>query len=171
MDIKTKTILDKKRLNAFYDYALGSRKLFWIALGAINAGVLFDLLISIGAPELLGEALGLLPAVLIVDALYALFFLIARLEASRSRSLNSTVNYTFAPEGFSEETVNDNYKESSEVKYSALVKVVKNKNDLYLFIARNMAHIVDLSELSEDEVLALKAFVTADLPQGKIKWK
>ncbi|MBQ2242166.1 MAG: YcxB family protein, partial [Clostridia bacterium] len=60
---------------------------------------------------------------------------------------------------------------SGTIKYPAIIKVGKKDDDVYLFISKRQGYIVDVSALSEIELLALKALVTAHLPARKVKWK
>ena len=61
--------------------------------------------------------------------------------------------------------------EVSELKYGALKKIGKKGNQLYLFIAYQEAYLVDLKDVSPEEIESLKNILYKNVPLKKIKWK
>ena len=51
-----------------------------------------------------------------------------------------------------------------------MVKYIKNKNDLYLFVSARQAWIVDMSALDAQQVQDLKALLEQKIVSEKNKW-
>ena len=98
-------------------------------------------------------------------------FVLPRLTANKSPSINAVLDYVFKDGEMSASVETSKESANSTIKYSAIIKVGKKDDDLYLFISQRQGYVVDISALSEIEVLALKALVTSHLPARKVKWK
>ena len=171
MDIKNMTVYTKERLIRFSDYFARTKLPMWIIYAVLTlfiiAGDVF--LLSQGA---LTDHMILLSAIaLMIDLMMVfLFVVMPRLTVNKTNTINACLNYSFGEEEVALESEGKLFRDSSSFKYQAIVKVGKYKDDVYLFISKRQAYIVDLSSMSEDDVLALKARLTLKVSPDKIKW-
>ena len=172
MEIKVTTVHNKKRMIKYSDYFAGMRKPFLIFDLICTVVLLACDVFLIMLSALTFELILMTALVIFVDLLMvASFWVIPRIAIKKSHNTDAVLSYVFCDDGADFTAESMMIKESGSFKYPAIIKVCKNDTDVYLFISKRQAYIVDISELSEIETLAFKALVTAHLPARKVKWK
>lgn len=172
MKIESTTVYTKKRLLRFSDYNASSRTLFWCAVVLINLCVFFSVLHSALTFTVSSMDVFMTVYIVLMDILLpCLYFLLPRVTVKKAKNMNADVNYAFEDEGLSLNVKTEQISESSSVKYAALYKVAENKQDLYLYMARNKGFIVDISAFTAEQKASLKAALVNSLGEKKVKWK
>lgn len=154
------------------DYYWSQRKLFWGIM------IFYTLVIAactafLAMHDTLTDTIKFCCFMIAVMDIVLLFsaFVAPRLKVNKSNALDATLNYTFKDVEVAVNVDSKDITDSATIKYSAFVKVGKNGDDVYLFISNRQWYTVDLSSLTDLEVLALKSLVTSHLPPKKVKWK
>ena len=171
MELKISTVYTKQRLLRFNDYFWMQRKVFFsfMAVCTLFIWACVGLLAFVDALTDTVVLCGVMVTFMDLAYLFGAFVL-PRLT-KKSPSVDAVLTYVFKDGEINifAETAQEN--STVTMKYPAIIKVGKKDDDVYLFISKRQGYIVDVSELSEIELLALKALVTAHLPGGKVKWK
>ncbi len=172
MELKISTVYTKQRLLRFNDYFWMQRKGFFATL-AVCTLIVWGCALFLSIFDALSDTIRLCCGMVTVLDVTLLFsaFVIPRLTVKKSPTIDAVMGYCFNEEAMNISAETNTENASVTLKYSAIVKVGKKNDDVYLFISARQAYIVDVSELSEIELLALKALVTAHLPARKVKWK
>ncbi len=172
MPINLKTVYTKERLLRFNDYLVRSKKFFW---GFMILTSLLMLAMSVFALRIAAmnwEMIICLCTVLAIDLISVFGYLILpRITVGKQKNLDIEIEYSVGDDGIEIKAANEYGDEHSNVRYSALNRVRVNREDLYLFVGRYQAFILDLSRLSGAERLALRTLLMAKLPEKKIKWE
>lgn len=172
MPIEIKTVYTKERLLRFSYYVFGRKlilNILYLILGifallTLIAGAILDVLT-------IEIALMLSVGLLIVLAYFLLNLLLPQILVRKANNLNTDINYSFSEENLSIIAENSLINENTNIKYDIFKKIVKYKNELYLFIEKYQAFIVDLSETDEEIVSTLKALLSTKVAHKKFKWK
>ena len=172
MPIEIKTVYTKERLLRFSYYVFGRKlilNILYLILGifallTLIAGAILDVLT-------IEIALMLSVGLLIVLAYFLLNLLLPLILVRKAKNLNTDINYSFSEENLSIIAENSLINENTNIKYDIFKKIVKYKNELYLFIEKYQAFIVDLSETDEEIVSTLKALLSTKVARKKFKWK
>ena len=172
MELKISTVYTKQRLVRFNDYFWAQRKGFF-ATFVVCTLLVWGCAIFLSIFDALSDTIRLCCGMVTVLDITLLFsaFLIPRLTVKKSPTINAVMGYSFNEEEMKITAETNTENASVTLKYAAIVKVGKKNDDLYLFISARQAYIVDVSALSEIELLALKALVTSHLSARKVKWK
>ena len=115
-------------------------------------------------------AMGVL--VIFIDLLLvAVTWIVPRIAIKKAHNRDAVLNYVFREDGadFTAEAMM--MTSSGSFKYPAIIKVCYNDPDIYLFISKRQAYIVDTTEMDDAELYALRSLVTKHLPARKVKWK
>ena len=172
MELKVSTVYTKQRLVRFNDYYWMQRKAFF-AFMAGGTLLIWACVAFLAFMNALSETVAFCGVmVTLMDAAYLFAaFLLPRLTANKATSIGAVLDFVFKDGEMDIVAETNKERSTSTIKYPAIVKVGKKKNDVYLFVSKRQGYIVDTSELSEIELLALKALVTSHLPARKVKWK
>ncbi len=172
MEIKITTLQDKKRLIRFSDYFAKMKKSYFIVYALLTLWIfILDAYLYL-KDALSFELIAMAVLVVIIDLmLVAVYWIVPRIALGKAHNRDAVLSYVFREDGvyFTAEAMM--MKNSGSFDYHAIIKVCKNGGDVYLFISKRQAYIVDVSELSEVELFAFRAYVTDHLPDKKIKWK
>lgn len=166
------TVYTRERLLRFNSYVARSKTALWWIIGICT-------LIVIACTAWLhywgladSESDRHLLYILLLDGLFLFLYLVLpRFTVKKQRSLNATVTYTFEQEQFRLAASGPLAEETATIRYGALRSIAKNKTELYLFVSRAQAYVVDLSALSEQELAGLKALLEGTVKPRKFKWK
>lgn len=171
MPIETTTVYTKERLLRFQNYVLASKKPLWIvsavatAIIAVCAVLTFVLLWDIqGAIKLFG-------LLLIELCIPLIYIVIPRLSIKKAKNLNAEVHFSFDETAVHTQASSAIGNENASVFYTALHKIGKKDNDLYLFLDASRAFLIDLSTLSAEQVQTLKDLLKPHFKPKKFKWK
>lgn len=172
MELKISTVYTKERLLRFNDYYWMQRKAFFAFMAGCTL-LVWACVAFLAFMNALSETVAFCGAmVTLMDAAYLFAaFLLPRLTANKATSIGAVLDFVFKDGEMDIVAETNKERSTSTIKYPAIVKVGKKKTDVYLFISKRQGYIVDTSELSEIELLALKALVTSHLPARKVKWK
>ncbi len=172
MELKISTVYTKQRLVRFNDYFWAQRKGFF-ATFAVCTLLVWGCTLFLSIFDALNDTVRLCCGMVTVLDVTLLFsaFVLPRLTVKKSPTIDAVMGYCFNEEAMNISAETNTENASVTLKYPAIVKVGKKNEDLYLFISARQAYIVDTSELTEIELLALKALVTSHLPARKVKWK
>lgn len=172
MEIKNTTVYTKKRLVAYNHYVNFSQKLIRVGFPIAAAIALLGCLAACAGDEVNYDLMRYSAYLILFELVFlSIIYFTPILAVKKSPGFESKVEYTFYDDYFLALTESQNMSDRSEIKYEMLTGVSKNKGDLYLFISNIQAHLVDVSEMSEDELLALRAILLKKLDMKKIKWK
>lgn len=171
MEIKVTTVQDKKRLIRYSDYYAKMRKSYFITYAVLTLWIfILDAYLYV-KDALTFELIAMGALAVVLDLiLIAAFWIVPRIAIRKSPSFNAVLSYVFREDGadFTAEAMM--MKNSGSFKYPAIIKVCYNEPDIYLFISKRQAYIVDTTELSETELYALRGLVSSHLPPRKVKW-
>lgn len=172
MELKISTVYTKERLLRFNDYYWMQRKAFFAFMAGCTL-LVWACVAFLAFMNALSETVvfcGVM--VTLMDAAYLFAaFLLPRLTTNKATSIGAVLDFVFKDGEMDIVAETNKERSTSTIKYPAIVKVGKKKTDVYLFVSKRQGYIVDTSELSEIELLALKALVTSHLPARKVKWK
>lgn len=170
MPIEINTVYDKKRILAFNDFIAKSKIALWIYMGICTLIVLAGSVYIALLDRMSGAVYVAICAVVILDALAAFMYIAyPRITLNKNKNVGTVIKYTFRDGCFTIEAENPNVQESSTVKYAAIQRVRQGGGDIYLFMSKLQAFIVDTSALSEPELEALKALLKNNIDSKKIK--
>ena len=168
MKLTARTVNNKERLIRFSNYA-GLHKLgLWLALLAATVFVTIPFVLQftgqgIDARVIIGFCL-----VTGLDFFYvSSYFIIPRATLKKSPLLGVTIVFTFLDSIFAMDALTKKGSDRSTFRYSDLVKIAESKEDLYLYITKNQAFIVDKSNFTEEELSELKAYIKSKIPSTK----
>ncbi len=72
-------------------------------------------------------------------------FVLPRFTINKALGLNANIIFEFQEDTFKISAETKNGTESSELNYSAIVKFMESKQDIYLFISKRQGYILDKS--------------------------
>lgn len=171
MEIKLSTVHTKERLIRYSDYFAKTRIPYWVGYAVCTLLILVMDAFLIILDAFTAEMIFLTALTVMVDLLMVFMFFIApRITINKSGTLNAVLHYSFGTSEVCFEAETPMMKDSGSLKYPAIIKVCRNNDDVYLFISKRQAYIVDISTLSDAEIDLFKSLVTGHLPKKMIKW-
>lgn len=150
-NIQIRTAYTCDRLLRFQKHQLKKRK------GDILTGILaLDIVLCI--------ILNVDPAFVILSGVILAFFVYLRIlilinnkrALKKARSMNTVCIFTFTEENIHVDADSSLAHESSDVKYTGIVKVHETPDDIYLFLTNNHAYILDKSDVLSGSVDLLR---------------
>ena len=163
MYFSNKTIYDKKRLVRFNDFCVLKKRVFWGFMIICSTLVLLTYVFSVIAIPDNNDTITFLSIIsLAYDAIILMcYFVFPRISIKKSPAFNAETSFEFDEDGFKVCANTSNLKESTELKYSSLVKVMEGKQDIYLFISKRQGYIIDKSGFTagnpEDFIIFLQS--------------
>lgn len=172
MPIEVKTVYTRETLLRFSDYLALRKRALWVLMLLCSAVVLY---LCVYAAMIVGwdsDFTWYIVFILLWDVLFVfLNFGLPRITVKKAKNLNAAVSYVFAEEQIEINAISQHSTDHSIAQYSLVTKVLKSKQYLYLMLEWNQGFIVDLSELSDDQLSQLRQLLESKLPVKKIKWK
>jgi len=174
MRITNTTIQSAETLIEFNRQHMRKNPLFWVSF--ILGGFYIILVVAInvlwlllyGEPYVDSLLTICLIAILVMDLYLVLFYaFILKLMVKKSPSLDAKVEYVFTPEAFEDHTVSDKINTSSTIQYTMIRRARETKNFFYLYIASNVAHIVDKRGFTEGTAQDLRFLLIQQLDPKK----
>ena len=162
MYFSNKTIYDKKRLIRFNDFCMLRKGILWGFIIFVAICVLLQYLSSaLLSPNGVGDPrLAILYLIFLVLVVFV-YFVFPRLGRKKSPAFNAETSFEFGEDGFKVCANTSNLKETADLKYSSLVKVMEGKQDIYLFISKRQSYIIDKSGFTagnpEDLIIFLQS--------------
>ena len=175
MEIKTKTEYTVERLIKFNTVHAFKNKLIWVIYIGFTSLILAGTIATVVKGIKTGNYGGLLMYVLVLAAAIAYDtyvviknFVIPRKKIKEAPIVGATFKVIFREDGievFGHLKSNDSHSAHS---YLSLETVIKKGNELYLYVNKNNAYIVDASPILESELLQIKEAVTKKVKN--VKW-
>ena len=172
MDIKVKTLYDRKTLLDFNSYYVMKKAVLMWVIAISNVLIIAEWITLLALSADIGKVMYVISAlILAIDVFYFfLYFILPRTSVKKNKLLGTVLNYNFRDGGFFVKAKNKYIDEELTIRYSEIVEVGRGKRDLYLFLAANQAYIVDLTEVSAEDKAALKEKLLIYVSAKKIKW-
>ena len=161
MRFSATTVYSRDKLADFNKFVALEKKWFWLFLTVCTLVTLssFILLLSLGTFDktvLFGVVI-----VAFIDVFYiAVTFVVPKITVKRSPVLDAEIKFEFHNDFFSINAVTKTGRESAEHRYSAIIKARESKGNIYLYIAKQQAYIVDVSTLEPNSLDDFKIFLT-----------
>ena len=168
MKLTSRTTNDRERLLRFSNY-VGLHK-FWLWIGLLCATVFVTVpfILQFTGAGVDGKVIFAFCLVLVIDAFYLItYFVVPRSSLKRSKLLGVTIVFTFLDSLFAMDALTKNGSDRTTFKYTELVKVAESKNDLYLYITKTQAFIVDKSKFTAEEAKELKSYIQSKIDSKK----
>ena len=146
MKFSNRTVYDKERLIRFNKFVVLKKRfsLVLMIVCTVFVSISFALTLALNSYNstiLLGFAL-----VVVCDIMYAFYILILpRIAINKEISLNADILFEFQEETIKISATTKIGAESSELNYSAIIKVMESNRDIYLYISTRQAYILDKS--------------------------
>ena len=157
MRFSNRTIYDKDRLIRFTNFVVLKKKIFWVIMIVCTVLVSIAFALSLALNSYDPIVLLCFVLVILLDMTYVFCSLILpRFTINKAVALNADIVFEFQDDIFKISATSKNGTESSELNYSALIKVMESNRDIFLFISRAQAYILDKSGFtvgSSDEFL------------------
>ena len=164
MKFSASTVYSYKRLLNFSDYTCLKKKWIWIVMAA--ASIIVSICFSLQF-TLLGYDSTLtfsFCAVILIDLLYSFMcFGLPRITLKKSPALNAQIRFEFYESFYKIEASLSNGNEQSQLNYSALKKVDKTKNSIYLYVSQNQAYIVDKDGFTLGSAEEFMSFISSKI--------
>ena len=172
MPINVTTVYTIEKLLKVNRVIASTKKLFWIIMAICSAVVIGAGIFLWLMDEMSVDIIICVVSVIAIDAIYLFCYLVLpHLTVKKAKNLNTGIKYTFEEDCFRTEAANAYSNETATMQYSILKKILKKDDALYLFITSNMAYIVDISSLSDEQTDLLKGLLGSKLPGKKLKWR
>ncbi|MBQ8880273.1 MAG: YcxB family protein [Clostridia bacterium] len=171
MSIRTESVYTKERLIRFNNYVMLSKKVL-LSLMAIGTLLVYGCVIFMMVNGGLAETVTYSAIFLTLLDVFYIFvsFILPRFTLKKSKTLNAKITCIFNESGFDLSVTSNTFNESSTIRYPTLTQIVKNKNDIYLFIASNQAFITSVDGLREDEIEELRSLLSNSINKKDFKW-
>ena len=160
MNFSNRTVYDKERLIRFSNFVVLKKRVFWILMtvSTVLICAVFALTLAL---KIYNSTIFLCFALVVAaDLTYTFCYLVLpRITINKAPSLNAVVIFEFQEDTFTISATAKNSTESSESNYSALIKVMESKQDLYLYMSPRRACILDKSGFSSGSPSELLEFL------------
>ena len=168
MPIDVSTVYSKDRLLKYNFYVVKQKKVLWsvVMLTAVFAVIQFVF------KHLDDDGKFYISLILIWDALVCfLYFVLPIFLVNKAKNKDIIVHYSFTENEIRSCFDNSLISEARVSKYETIVKLAKNGEDLYLFIDKKHAYLVDISTFDTEQLSKLKVALASKIPAKKFKWK
>ena len=146
MKFSANTTYNLDRLVRFSRYVSIKKRWVWITTGIATAIVSLTFILQLALIGFDATITWAFCGVLFIDTLYAFMcFVLPKITYKKSPALDAVIRYEFYDDTYTITAELKVGKETSELSYSTIKKVMKSNDDIYLFIGPNQAHIVDKS--------------------------
>lgn len=146
MKFSNRTIYDKERLIRFNNFVALRKRFFWIFMIVCTILVSISFALTLALKGYDSTILLCFALIVVVDITYAFCSLILpRITINKAAALNADILFEFQEDTFKISATTKNATESSELNYSALIKVMESSRDIYLYISTRQAYILDKS--------------------------
>ena len=162
MTFSNQTVYDKKRLLSFNTFVALRKRLFWaimiIATILVSATFVFYEVTKTNEQD--NTILACFAIIVVVDLTYVFCtFVLPHFTIKKSPAYDSSISYEFWEDSIKVSVSNPRIKENSEILYSSLVKVMENKQNIFLYISSNQSYILDKSGFTVGDSKELIAFL------------
>lgn len=103
-----------------------------------------------------------------VDVFYILFYtVLLKPIVKKDPMTDAQVDYSFTDECMEDHTTAKNLTQTTSTKYDAIYKVVEGERYFYIYIAKNMAHIIDKNGFKDGSPDMLRLVLAAHVDSKK----
>ncbi|MBE6649250.1 MAG: YcxB family protein [Ruminococcaceae bacterium] len=171
MPIEASSVYTKERILGLSNHVAKNGN-GWIVLLVCNIVVIVCSLGILFTDSFAGEDIFGIVVIAVVDFLWLFIeIILPRVSLKKSPVLNASVNFTFNEEDYCVESQIKDGTTSTKCNYSTIKKVENRKTDVYLFVNRRQAYVVDVSSFSNEKLWIFKDLLYRKIPAQKIKWK
>ena len=168
MNFSANTVYSLDRLVRFSTFISLSKRWVWVFLGVASGFVALTFVLYFALFGFDATVLWSFLGIIFIDALYAfLCFGLPRITYKKSPALDAKIHYEFFNDCYAVTSVLANGNEKSELNYQTVKKVMRYKNDVYLFIGPNQAYIIDTDGFELGSADALVSFIEAKIEARK----
>ena len=160
MRFSASTVYSAEKLLKFNKFTAFEKKWFWLFLFFCTAmcSASFAVLSLRGSFNL--TAFVCLILVSFLDVFYVFVsFALPKISLKKSPTFGATVNFEFYTDSFTVHALTKVGKKSASHRYSSLLKARETENDIYLYIAKQQAYIVDKSSIAPSSIDDFKEFL------------
>ena len=146
MKFSATTVYDEERVLRFNSFVVLKKRVFWSVMIACNILVAISVALCLVLEPQDRTVLGYAALVGFIDVAVAFcFFILPRFTLKKSFALNANVAFIFEEDVFKVFATMKNGTDSAEMNYSAIVKIMESKQDIYIFVSNNQSYILDKS--------------------------
>ena len=146
MKFSNRTVYDKKRLIRFNNFIILKKRFFWALMIVCTVFVLGSVGFTLSLGIYNSTIFFCFALIVLLDITYAFCYLVLpRFTVNKAVALNTNIIYEFQEDSFKISATNKNGIESSELNYLSIIKVMASKCDIYLFVSKHQAYILDKS--------------------------
>ncbi len=171
MPIEARTVYTKERILGLSNH-IAKNGNGWIVLLVCNIVVIVSCLGTFFFDSFATEDIVGLAIFGVIDFLWLLIeIILPRVGLEKSLTYNAAVKFTFNEDNYTVESQLKNGTNSSTSDYFTIKKVENQKTDVYLFVNRRQAFVVDVSDFPPEKLWVFKDLLYRKVPAKKIKWK
>ena len=160
MRFSATTVYSRDRLADFNKFAALEKKWFWIFLSVCTLITLSSFVLLLALGEFSKTVLLGVIIITLIDVFYVLVtFVIPKTAVKKSPALDAEIKFEFHSDFFNVNAVTKTGRESAEHRYSIIIKARESKGNIYLYIAKQQAYIVDVSTLEPASLDDFKTFL------------
>ena len=160
MEILNTTHYDKKRLLKFNSFTVSRNIGIWIIISIATALVSACYVLQFLFLERSTAISFSFFFIIFFDVLYVLMaFVFPAISIKKSKSNNITIHYVFKDNTFFMSAETPIGTEKAELPYGNIIKASEAEDDIYLYIAKNQAYIVDKSGFPDNNLTAFKNLI------------
>ena len=168
MKLSVRTFNDKERLLRFSTFVGLHRIGLWICLGVVSAMVCVPFVLQFTGGGFDGKVTFSFVLISLFDIFYLFtYFVLPRLTIDKMPLLGVTIDFTFLDSLFIMSASSKNGVEESTFRYTDLHGIKEGKEELYLYITKSQAFIVDKTALDEETLKALKDHIKSKMTPQK----
>ena len=160
---------DKEALGGLMRFSVVDKPWKWIIYGALFVASLILMILNIGSQHLPLTIILLLFVVTICSIVLFSYFINPKLKLKAFTDESIILNrFTFEEKVIKIVSESKKKSGSSEIPYSAFVRVDESSTTFYLFVNKTSALIVTKSAITNGDANELKTFLMAKIPNKKI---
>ncbi|MBQ9743149.1 MAG: YcxB family protein [Ruminococcus sp.] len=172
MEFSVVTEYNYKRRVRFTDYYSTHRVILWVLIGIFALyGIYWIRDMILNGVWLYYNLFPLIYCLFFIILLVFSYFILPRIRLRKSDANNLTCTLTFNEDAFVMVTDSPLVQENSRISYEQIYKVAEGKEDMYIFLTKRNALIVDKSGFVQGDESKLKAFLSTKLDKKKIRFK
>lgn len=171
MPVEVSTVYTKERLLDLNRFDIRRKKPFWILMAVCTFIVFIAFLLARTFDEPSPQIDICMLMVIVLDVLYILLLIvIPKIAVKKAKLLDARLQYSFFEDHFEIHAAFEFGEETTTLQYAALTRVDARNGDLYLFISKQQAYIVDLTQMSLEQQYWLRNILQNNLEPKKVKW-
>lgn len=173
MEIVVNTIYTYERLVKFNNFYAKRRKGLWIIMGIFSGLYLLMFLAEYVMFRYVNmDYLMYLLLFLLLTIFYLVMLVVVpRARLKKSKVLGGLTTFTFKDTHFESKHQSALISEVRNNSYELIYRIMEDNENIYLFVSRNQACILDKNGIENGTVESLKAFLRTKVEPKKIKLK